>query len=112
MRTHVRLATFAIVLLSACRSTPSPSSAPAAARRAPESAHDKSFWHSIVANNYAVPSGGDAAALALELARTTSSTDAELRDELGFEISARWIRRPGILSDESAHALFAFHRAN
>ena len=74
--------------------------------------HDKPYWHAIAAANYAPPAGADVPALALELARTAGDTDPELRDELGFEICARWVRRPGILSDEDVRALLRLHLAN
>ena len=51
-------------------------------------------------------------ALALELAGTTASTDPELRDELGFEISARWILRPGSTDDATARELVLRHLAH
>ncbi|MBK7642980.1 MAG: DUF2785 domain-containing protein [Planctomycetes bacterium] len=73
------------------------------------SAHDKPFWRAIVAANYAPPQGADVPELARELAATAGSTDPELRDELGFEISSRWVRRPGILGDEDVRALLNEH---
>jgi hypothetical protein len=75
-------------------------------------APDKPFWRAIVAAQYAPPAGADVPALALELARTAGSTDPELRDELGFEICARWVRRPGILSDEDVRKLLRLHLSN
>jgi hypothetical protein len=74
--------------------------------------HDKPFWRAIVTANYAPPAGADVPALALELARTAGETDPELRDELGFEICARWVRRPGILADEDVRALLHLHLSN
>jgi hypothetical protein len=79
---------------------------------APSPAREKPFWRAIVAADYAPPAGADVPALALELARTAGATDPELRDELGFEICARWVRRPGILSDEDARALLRLHLPN
>lgn len=79
---------------------------------APVAAHDKPFWRAIVAANCAPPAGADVPALALELARTAGSTDPELRDELGFEICARWVRRPGILADEDVRMLLRLHLDN
>ncbi len=74
--------------------------------------HDKPFWRAIAAANYAPPADADVPALALELARTAGDTDPELRDELGFEICARWVRRPGILADEDVRALLRLHLSN
>ncbi len=74
--------------------------------------HDKPFWRAIAAANCAPPAGADVPALALELGRTAGDTDPELRDELGFEISARWVRRPGILADEDVRALLRLHLSN
>jgi len=79
---------------------------------APDPSHDKPFWRAIAAANYAPPAGAEIAALALELAGTASSTDPELRDELGFEICASWVRRPGILSDEDVRKLLRLHLSN
>jgi hypothetical protein len=79
---------------------------------APAEVHDKPFWRVIAAANYAPPAGAEVAPLARELAGTASSIDPELRDELGFEISARWIRRPGILTDEQVRELMSLHLAN
>jgi hypothetical protein len=75
-------------------------------------AHDKPYWRTIAAANFAPPAGADVPALALELARTAGDTDPELRDELGFEICARWVRRPAILADEDVRALLVLHLAN
>jgi hypothetical protein len=74
--------------------------------------HDKPFWRAIVTANFAPPPDADVPALALELARTAGETDPELRDELGFEICARWVRRPGILADEDVRALLRLHLSN
>lgn len=88
------------LLAFACRSVPQ------------AEAHDKAFWRAIAGADFAPPAGADVPALALELARTAGSTDPELRDELGFEISSRWIRRPGVLADEDVRALLRLHAAN
>jgi len=74
--------------------------------------HDKPYWRAIVAANYAPPADADKVQLARELAGTAGATDPELRDELGFEISARWIRRAGILTDEEVRELMRVHLAN
>jgi Protein of unknown function (DUF2785) len=88
--------------LSSCASTGS----------APVATHDKSFWRAVVAVDYAPPAGADVLALARELALTASSTDGELRDDLGFEISARWIRRANVLGDDDVRSLLALHLSN
>jgi hypothetical protein len=74
--------------------------------------HEKPYWRAIVAADYAPPKDADVPALALELAGTAAATDPELRDELGFEICARWVRRPGILADADVRALLALHLSN
>jgi len=79
---------------------------------APAEVHDKPYWRAIVAANFAPPTDADKVQLARELAQTAGSTDPELRDELGFEISARWIRRAGILTDEEVRELMRLHVAN
>jgi hypothetical protein len=94
---------FAPLLLLFALAGQGPASAPA---------HDKPFWRAIAAANYAPPQDESVPALALELARTAGSTDPELRDELGFEICARWVRRPGILADADVRALLSLHLSN
>jgi hypothetical protein len=79
---------------------------------APAELHDKPYWRAIAAANFALPAGADAHLLARELAETAGSTDPELRDELGFEISGRWIRRPGILTDDEVRELMRLHLEN
>ncbi len=102
MRTLALSLLFALAA-SACRAT---------ARAPASSAHDRAFWRSIAAQKYAPPAGADVRALALELADTTASIDPELRDELGFEISARWILRPGLTDDATARELVLRHLAH
>lgn len=94
---------FLLLLLFVCSSCSSVTQRPA---------HDKAFWRAIVEHDFAPPAGADLPSLSRELAATASSTDGELRDELGFEISARWIRRPGILSDEAVRNLLLVHLSN
>lgn len=55
--------------------------------------HPREFWRQIVKNEYKVPEGESAAALVQELSSYLSSTDPELRDTFGYEITAAWIYR-------------------
>ncbi len=52
---------------------------------------DKAFWHSIVTNDYAIPSEPSLASMTAELLQYLGSTDSELRDELAYPILERWI---------------------
>ncbi|HYN40986.1 MAG TPA: DUF2785 domain-containing protein [Thermoanaerobaculia bacterium] len=60
-------------------------------------AHDKAFWTSLAAKDFAVPEGESAAALALEAAELLSSPDPALRDGVGYEALARWIYSDGLV---------------
>lgn len=61
---------------------------------------DKAFWHSIVANDYAIPSEPSLASMTAELLQYLGSTDSELRDELAYPILERWIDTGCYGSDE------------
>lgn len=67
--------------------------------------HDRAFWQAVVAQKYRVPESEAVLPLAMELAGFVSSTDAELRDTLGYEILANWIHRSGKLSAADLDAL-------
>lgn len=67
-------------------------------------AHPVEFWREIVRHEYAVPAGAEAAALARELADFTGNPDPELRDELGYTITAEWVRR-GMLQPKDLVAI-------
>jgi hypothetical protein len=70
-------------------------------------AHDKKFWRSIIQNDYRVPTGESAAALIEELSGYLGSSDPELRDEFGYDITAEWIYRDQLLSDTELRVLLA-----
>jgi hypothetical protein len=59
--------------------------------------HDRAFWISLAAKDFAVPEGESAGALALEVADLLSSPDAALRDGVGYEALARWVWRDGLV---------------
>jgi len=60
-------------------------------------AHDRAFWSALAAEDFAVPEGESAAALALEAAELLSSPDPSLRDGVGYEALARWIYKDGLV---------------
>lgn len=74
--------------------------------------HDRAFWQQITRNQYAVPEHASADALSVELSTLLASPDPELRDDLAYSILARWIYRPGILSQPTLIALTDAWRAN
>jgi hypothetical protein len=61
-------------------------------------AHDRAFWTSLAAKEFAVPEGEAVAGLALEAADLLSSPDPSLRDGIAFEALARWIYRDGLVA--------------
>jgi hypothetical protein len=54
---------------------------------------DKTFWQSIVQNDFRVPEGYTIQALTPQLLEMLASPDAELRDEVAYLTFARWIVR-------------------
>ena len=68
------------------------------AAEVPAPAHDKAYWRSIVAQNYAVPEGGSPFELIVELTGSLGSADPELRDEFGYGIPSAWIYRDKLLA--------------
>jgi hypothetical protein len=60
-------------------------------------AHDRAFWTSLAAKDFAVPEGESAGALALEVAGLLSSPDPALGDGVAFEARARWVWRDGLV---------------
>jgi hypothetical protein len=75
------------------------------------SAHDRQFWERIAQQQYAVPAGESASALAHELSGFLASPDSELRDDLAYSILTHWIRA-GKLSNEDLISLSDEWRAN
>lgn len=62
-------------------------------------------WRAIAANGYVVPAGESPLQLLLELSTHFGSPSSELRDELGYGISAAWIARAQLLDDEERTSL-------
>lgn len=60
-------------------------------------AHDRAFWTSLAAKDFAVPERESPGALALEAAGLLSSPDPVLRDGVGYEALARWVWRDGLV---------------
>ncbi len=77
-----------------------------------KSEHDRSFWKAIVKNQFAVPKGESADALAPELSSLLGSPDAELRDDLAYSILSDWVYRHDLLSNSTLLALTDTWRAN
>ncbi|MEO6708658.1 MAG: DUF2785 domain-containing protein [Planctomycetota bacterium] len=75
-----------------------------------ESAAVVARWQKIAADEQALPEGTSVHDLALELASFAASPDPALRDEIGYEVSSRWIGA-GRLSTADLHELFALHLA-
>lgn len=73
--------------------------------------HERAFWRSITATNYAVPEHESPDALAPELSSLLASPDPELRDDLAYSILARWIYR-GNFSKATLISLTDAWRAN
>lgn len=67
--------------------------------------HNKQFWKSIADNKYRVPEGESAASLMEDLTDNLGSLDPELRDDLVYGISAVWIYRDALLSDDQLRSL-------
>jgi len=74
--------------------------------------HGIEFWRSIAKDKYSVPAGESGDSLARELSKALASPNPELRDELAYGIYARWIGRPGTLSQQTLEALTDEWRAN
>jgi hypothetical protein len=74
--------------------------------------HDRTFWKSIVENNYAVPKDESADVLANELSSLLGSPDPELRDDLAYSILAHWIYRPDLLKESTLITLTDAWRSN
>lgn len=71
----------------------------------PVTHHNKQFWKSIADNQYRVPEGESAASLIEDLTDNLGSPDPELRDDLVYGISAVWIYREALLSDDQLRSL-------
>ncbi|HTF88452.1 MAG TPA: DUF2785 domain-containing protein [Planctomycetota bacterium] len=102
---HSCLALFLALAGVACTSVGSP---PRASSQ--ESGPSVARWQKIAADEQALPEGTSVHDLALELASFASLSDPVLRDEIGYEVSARWIGA-GRLSNADLHELFALHLA-
>ena len=72
----------------------------------PKGDMNKSFFKSIVQNNYAAPSSFSVDEVTSVLMECLASPDSQLRDTYGFEILSRWIRR-GVLTPETFKRMVA-----
>lgn len=54
---------------------------------------DKQFWISILQNQYQIPEGHSLEELTRTLFGYLSSTDPELRDEIGYTLYANWLKQ-------------------
>ena len=82
-----------------------------AASRALAAEEPKSRWAKLLADENSWPADKSVSDLALELASFASSPDPVLRDEIGYEVSARWIGA-GRLSVVDLKRLLDLHLAN
>ncbi|HLP08271.1 MAG TPA: DUF2785 domain-containing protein [Opitutaceae bacterium] len=73
--------------------------------------HPIEFWREIARHDFALPAGAAAPELAGELVDFVGSPDPERRDELGYTITAEWVRR-GVLAPEDVGALVPRWRAH
>ncbi len=80
---------------------------PASAQNAPVDFSSKAYWQSITRNDYRVPEGADTMAHMRALVALVSSTDPQWRDDIGYEIFWRWVRRSGRLDAVDLDALRA-----
>ncbi len=82
-----------------------------AAQRAPSAEDPKARWSKLLADESSWPADKSVHDLALELASFAASPDPLLRDEIGYEVSARWIGA-GRLSVGDLKELLGLHLAN
>lgn len=68
-------------------------------------------WQAVLADESAMAEGASLRELALELASFAGSPDPVLRDEIGYEVSARWIGA-GRLSSADLRELLRLHLTN
>lgn len=62
------------------------------------------FWRAVVQNGYAAPAGASPDALAASLVACLTSTNPEVRDDVGYFALGHWVTR-GLLSDETSRTL-------
>ncbi len=82
-----------------------------ASPRAPSTEDPKTRWAKLLADESSWPADKSVHDLALELASFAASPDPTLRDEIGYEVSARWIGA-GRLSVADLKELLGLHLAN
>ena len=73
---------------------------------------DKTFWHDIIKNDYAVPDGHTVAGLTSELLGFLGETDSALRDEISYMILAHWITRDKLYSPAELRSMIVTLTAN
>jgi hypothetical protein len=67
--------------------------------------HDREFWRSIRAHDFAVPPGESVDQLTLEIVDLAAEPDPVLRDECGYEILAAWVYQKNLVSGETLEAV-------
>jgi hypothetical protein len=67
--------------------------------------HDREFWRSIRARDFAVPPGESVDQLTLEMVDLAAEPDPVLRDECGYEILAAWVYQKNLASAETLEAV-------
>ena len=102
-----------VLLASTCAPlAPPPRAARADCRDSAAAEHGPDFWRSIVAAQYALPSGESAYDLILELSELLGSPDPELRDDFGYGICAAWIWQQRLLTPDELRRLAHLWRLN
>jgi hypothetical protein len=77
-----------------------------------QAAHDRAYWQSIKAHDYAVPAGATAPALAAEVSGLLGSPDPELRDDLAYSILSAWIGQTKVLTPADIRPLITTWTTN
>lgn len=57
----------------------------------PAATHDKAYWHAVMTNDFAVPTGESIGPLVRELSGYLASPDPELRDDIAYNVLVHWI---------------------
>jgi hypothetical protein len=70
-----------------------------AASTPPTQLHPREYWEAIAQSEYRVPQDADVGMLLDQLASLVGHADPAWRDGIGFTITERWIRTPGLVPE-------------
>jgi hypothetical protein len=70
-----------------------------------DGAHDKEYWRTVMANDFAPPGDVSLPVLLHELSGNLGSTDPELRDDIAYAVLAQWLYVKKIVPAESRREL-------